>query len=112
MGAFYLFPCTHAFHKKCAREIQRKRGEFKLIQELDRVDADIKVWFDNKDIKADDKNKIIASGKIDPVQAKSLYQGKGISDKDYKALQDLHKDYDELLAKECFYCGPGIVDWI
>lgn len=95
-SAFYLFPCTHAFHKKCAREILRKRGEDKLIQELDRLDRDIGKWFEGKNIKPDDKNRIIASGKIDPVEAKSLYEGKGISEMDYKILQGHHKDYDEL----------------
>ena len=60
---------------------------------------------------AEDFQKYFGEGKIDEVQVKAKVPDV-ISDDDAKLQKEQYKKYDDKLAKECFYCGFGIVDWI
>lgn len=103
---FYYFPCGHAFLKKCLKDMLRREG---LVEKLEKIE-----YFENGIKDTMKKAEARASARNETLSNKSPYLKKleNLTQDETKLLNDLYEQYDQMLAKECPYCGDETVEWI
>lgn len=121
---FYIFPCMHGFHKDCLFESVKTQPTFnrfkvEKIGVLNEEIREIKMRIARK--REDQRMTRDAGGGagFSLMNAFNIWGNKkeeevavGNIDREETELKVKRNEIDSILAAECIYCGPGIVDTI
>jgi hypothetical protein len=115
---FYIFPCMHGFHKDCLFEAAKSQPVVNVhkLEEIGVLSDDIdqiKQKMARKQ-EAQKMNREAATGFSSLMTSlKNWRQGEVeplTSERDEAEIKVKRDKIDSILASECIYCGPGIVD--
>ncbi|EGR34772.1 vacuolar sorting protein, putative [Ichthyophthirius multifiliis] len=118
--AFYVFPCMHAFHKDCllskVKESCTDQNKIKQIEKLNKKIEQLQAKMNRVEQRKRDS---IDSGFFNFVNIftgrlseDDQQQAPVMSPEEERQLEQSRNQFDTILANECIYCGPSIVESI
>ncbi|KAL4452788.1 hypothetical protein ABPG74_002353 [Tetrahymena malaccensis] len=118
--SFYIFPCMHGFHKACLIQRMKKDNiDQGKINQIEQLNQEIEV-LQQKQLKIEVRKRQSGSGFFNNInQIFSAARGgseeieinqQQMSINEERELQEQKQRIDQLLANECIFCGPGVVD--
>ncbi|KAM3137990.1 hypothetical protein pb186bvf_009885 [Paramecium bursaria] len=116
---FYIFPCNHGFHKECiVIKIKQQPQNENKISKIDALDLKLQSIIQKSNPNM--KQKQQETNSFFQFQLMNIFGGQkqeqrpqsSLSPEEEKQFKEIKEEFDKLVASECIFCGPSVVDQI